>query len=103
MSMDEPIEWTAEESARLDSLARELVPDPVVEARTIAALRRSGLLGNRDRGRGVGFRVAVAAAAAAFVLGVLIGRQSRPNRTGGSAMAAEADSSRATVTWIVGI
>ena len=102
MSWDEPLEWTAEEAEQFERLPPELEPDPGLEDRTIVALHRRGLLGGRPRTHSL--RLVGAAAAASFFVGLLIGRAGRPaGNDSGSAIAAHADSSRATVTWIVGI
>lgn len=76
------VEWTPEERDALDRLAREENPGRLLEERTVAALRRRGLLGPRgDRARPARslpphpawWAAGIAAALALFFAGLALG------------------------------
>jgi len=85
--MSSPEDWTDDERLALTELGREVEPDAGLEDRTVARLRRDGLIGaprapwwSRLGGPRRAFRLGWAAAAAAclaatFLAGVTVGQQ----------------------------
>jgi len=69
---NEPDDWGPGEREALRDLARDEAPPPEALDRTVAALRRAGLIGRRAKART--WIAAAAAVAAAFAGGLLVGR-----------------------------
>src|ERR1043166_2037814 len=86
---DAPEPWTPAELEQLRALRVDSVEDRVAEARTVAALRKRGLLVARPaaRWRVVAIATGIAAAAFLFLGGVAVGRKlgASENRPGAPA------------------
>jgi len=74
---NEPDDWGPGEREALRDLARDEAPPPEALDRTVAALRRAGLIGGR-RAKARTWIAAAAAVAAAFAGGLLTGRPPVP-------------------------